>query len=223
MLHPVLKKQCFVCSPTLSLGLPVCCNSSDPRQLLSTPQSQLFIGQPSFSLKYRSQPLNPASEMGASLFVLCLNVCLCEITSKVCFYCFCWLLCQESGFYLCMKCKTFLGCSVLIRNNREVIRSFVVILVCVSQKRHSHRKRRCSLKTLFTPGPPLKLSSNQALFIGNKNTSMCCSPLTGTMTLLRQYLFSGLSEHINTFSLSFNACCCESRKCFFCLNRQMQI
>lgn len=41
---------------------------------------------------------------------------------------------------------------------------------------------------------------------------MCFSPLTGTMTLLRQYLFSGPSAHINAFSLSFNACCCEKRK-----------
>lgn len=50
----------------------------------------------------------------------------------------------------------FLGCSVLIQNNREVIRSFAVMLVCVSEKRYSHRKGHCcSVKALFTAALPL--------------------------------------------------------------------
>lgn len=55
-------------------GIPVYQNNVSP-------QSQLLIGQLSFSLQYRSKPLNPSSGMAESLVALCLNVSLYALTS----------------------------------------------------------------------------------------------------------------------------------------------
>lgn len=51
---------------------------------------------------------------------------------------------------------------------------------------------------------------------------MCFSPLTGTVTLLRQYLLSRPSVHINTLSLSFILVVVRA-ECFFLSEQQIQI
>lgn len=68
----------------------------------------------------------------------------------------------------------------------------VLLYAHVSEKKHSH--------TVKGSGVQGRQSFNQVIFYGNKRTSMAF-PHSGTMKLLRQYLFSGLSEHTNTFML----------------------
>lgn len=54
-----------------------------------------------------------------------------------------------------MEDKIFLGRSVLILNNREVIRSFAVMLVWVSERDTATEKDIVVLWVLFTAVPPL--------------------------------------------------------------------
>lgn len=100
----------------------VSCNSSDPSQSKQYVSTVTVAHWATVLFSLGPNPESTSGKMGESFVKLCLKVCFCELTFKVCFHCFCWLLCQENRFCLYMEFKPFLGCSVLKLNNREAIR-----------------------------------------------------------------------------------------------------
>lgn len=99
----------------------VSCNSSDPSQSKQYVSTVTVAHWATVLFSLGPNPESTSGKMGESFVKLCLKVCFCELTFKVCFHCFCWLLCQENRFCLYMEFKPFLGCSVL-KLNREAIR-----------------------------------------------------------------------------------------------------